>query len=169
MALKYKTIIGRAEPIDFITENHEYVSVAAKIDTGAYSSSVWASNIHKEGDELVFELFGRGHVAYTGHKIRSKKFETVNIENSFGKSETRYGLMLQIRFCGKKITTFFTLADRSKKIYPVLVGRKLLKGRYLVDVSLGHPVADEETEEKVGYKGLKKSSSQSNIYGVKNR
>jgi len=29
----------------------------------------------------------------------------------------------------------FTLADRSKKIYPILLGRKLLNDRFLVDSS----------------------------------
>lgn len=155
MAANYKTIIGRAEPIDFLVETEEYDAVPAKIDTGAYSSSVWASNVREENDELVFELFGKGHVNYTGEEIRIKKYQVVTIENSFGKSEKRYGVPLRVRFCGKKVTTFFTLADRSKKIYPVLIGRKLLKGRFLVDVSVGHPIADEETEENLGFNGLK--------------
>lgn len=151
----FKTIIGRAETIDFIVGESEYVKIPAKIDSGAFSSSVWASNIHEEGNELVFTLLGRGHEQYTGNEIRTKKYQVVTIENSFGKSEKRYGIMLRVRFCGKKVTTFFTLADRSKKIYPVLIGRKLLKGRYIVDVSLGNPIADEETEENLGFNGLK--------------
>jgi hypothetical protein len=155
MAVNYKTIIGRAEPIDFLIDGEEYDVVPAKIDTGAYSSSVWASNIREEKDELVFELFGKGHINYTGKEIRTSRYQVVTIENSFGKSEKRYGVQLRVRFCGKKVTTFFTLADRSKKIYPVLVGRKLLKGRYLVDVAQGHPIADEETEENLGFNGLK--------------
>ena len=155
MALNYKSVIGRAEPIDFLIGDDEYSNIAAKIDSGAYSSSVWASNIREQDGELVFELLGVGQPEYTGREIRTKKFQIVNVENSFGKSESRYGTMMRVRFCGKKVTTFFTLADRSKKIYPVLIGRKLLKGRYLVDVSVGHPVADEETEENLGYNGLK--------------
>lgn len=155
MATKYKTIIGRAEPIDFVVGVDEYVDIPAKIDTGAYSSSVWASDIREEDGELHFTLFGRDHEAYTGREVRVKKYQVVTIENSFGKSEKRYGVILKVRFCGKKVSTFFTLADRSKKIYPVLIGRKLLKGRYLVDVSIGNPVADEETEENLGFNGLK--------------
>ncbi|HTK39834.1 MAG TPA: RimK/LysX family protein [Patescibacteria group bacterium] len=155
MATNYKAIIGRAESIDFIGSDTEYLSIAAKVDTGAYSSSVWASNIVEQDGELSFELLGKGHEAYTGETIRMSKYSVVTIENSFGKSEKRYGVMLRVRFCGKKVSTFFTLSDRSKKIYPVLVGRKLLKGRFVVDVSGGHPVADEETEENLGYNGLK--------------
>lgn len=155
MATKYKTVIGRVEPIDFVMGSDEYSTVPAKIDTGAYSSSVWASSIREEAGELVFVLFSEGHPQYTGKEIRVKKYQTVHVENSFGNSEKRFGLMLRVRFCGKKVTTFFTLADRSQKIYSVLIGRKLLRGRYLVDVSQGSPVADEETEENLGYSGLK--------------
>lgn len=155
MTFKYKAIIGRAEAIDFILSNVEYQSIAAKVDTGAYSSSVWASNIEEIDGQLTFELLGPGHESYSGEKICMSKYQVVNIENSFGRSEKRYGVNLRVRFCGKKVSSFFTLADRSKKIYPVLIGRKLLKGRYLVDVSIGHPVADEETEENLGFNGLK--------------
>lgn len=151
----YKTVIGRAEPIDLLAGSTEIAGIAAKIDSGAYSSSVWASNIREENDVLVFTLLGPTHEAYTGEEISVKKYQKVKIENSFGKSEERYGVFLKVKFCGKRVTTFFTLSDRSKKIYPVLVGRKLLKGRFLVDVSIGHPVADEETEENLGFSGLK--------------
>lgn len=154
MAITYKSIIGRAEPIDFLGDP-DVTGVAAKIDTGAFSSSVWATNIREEDGGLLFTLLGPAHEAYTGEEVRVSKYQTVKVENSFGKSETRYGVMLKVKFCGKKITTFFTLADRSKKIYPVLIGRKMLKGRFLVDVSIGHPIADEETEESLGFSGLK--------------
>ncbi len=155
MAIKtFRTVIGRAETIDFTDESGS-LNVPAKIDTGAYSSSVWASNIIETDGTLEFELMGPGHPCYTGKKISTKNYRSVTIQNSFGKSEKRFGVELKVTFCGKRITSFFTLSDRSKKIYPVLIGRKLLKGRYLVDVSIGHPVADEETEESLGYSALK--------------
>lgn len=155
MAIKtYKTVIGRAETIDF-RDDAESLNVPAKIDTGAFSSSVWATNIVETDGTLEFELMGPGHINYTGNKIVTTNYRSVVIQNSFGKSEKRFGVDLKVTFCGKKVTSFFTLSDRSKKIYPVLIGRKLLKGRFLVDVSIGHPVADEETEESLGYSALK--------------
>ena len=36
---------------------------------------------------------------------------------------------------GKIFTTPFTLANRGKKVFPVLVGRKLLNRRFVVDSS----------------------------------
>lgn len=154
MAVNFKTIIGRAENIDFVIDENA-LGIPAKVDTGAYSSSVWASDIVEKDGVLEFVLLGSNHLQYTGKKISTTRYKEVTVQNSFGKSEKRYGLDLTVRFCGKKVTTFFTLADRSKKIYPVLIGRKLLKGRYVVDVTGGHPIADEETEETLGYSGLK--------------
>ena len=150
----FRTIIGRAESIDF-RDDPECVGIPAKIDTGAYSSSVWASNITERNGELEFELMGKGHPAYTGKKLKTKAYKMVTIQNSFGQSEVRFGVNLKVSFCGKRVTTFFTLSERSMKIYPVLIGRKMLKGRFLVDVSTGHPVASEETEENLGYPALK--------------
>lgn len=153
MSTLFKTIIGRAEAIDFVDTMQ--CDIPAKVDTGAYSSSVWASNIDEKDGMLRFTLLGKKHEQYTGEIIKTKNYKVVTIQNSFGESEKRYGVTLKVSFCGKRVKTFFTLADRSKKIYPVLIGRKLLKGRYLVDVSTGHPVADEETEENLSFVDLK--------------
>lgn len=149
---KFKTIIGRAETIEFDGISQP---VPAKVDTGAFSSSIWASKIVEKDGVLSFVLFDTDFTGYTGEVIETTKYALVRVENSFGKSEQRYRVDLKVVFCGKKFTSSFTLADRSSKIYPVLVGRKLLKGRFVVDVATGHPIADEETEENLGFSGLK--------------
>lgn len=150
--ISFQTIIGRAETIDIVGWAE---AIPAKVDTGALSSAISASNIHEKDGELHFTLFDKHSRYYAGKEIVTKQYQTVNVENSFGHSQERYGVELRVSFCGKKFKTFFTLSDRSQKIYPVLVGRKLLKGRFLVDVTKGHPVSDEMTEENLGFEGLK--------------
>ena len=152
---KFKTIIGRAESIIFLIRGDDTAPVPAKVDTGAFGSSVWATRIEERDGVLSFVLFDEDFIGFTGETINTSKYSRVRIENSFGESEYRYRVDLKVVFCGKKFTTSFTLADRSKKIYPVLVGRKLLKGRFVVDVAGGHPIADEDTEENLGFSGLK--------------
>jgi hypothetical protein len=141
-----KAIIGRAERVDF--PKGDIFGVPAKIDTGAWRSAIWASDIRVEDRKLKFKLLGTESEYYSGKDITLLKYEKVTVENSFGHAEERYSIKLAVRLAHKKLLSNFTLADRSQKTYPVLIGRKLLKGRFLVDVSEGQPVSDEEDEDK---------------------
>ena len=142
---KLKAIVGRAERVDF--PDGAITGVPAKIDTGAYRSSVWASNIYEKDGLLHFTLLGPASPYYSGEECTVKKFEVVEVENSFGHKEERYSIQLRMRMGSKTVRSNFTLADRSKKTYPVLIGRRHLRGRYVVDVSEGQPIDDEETNE----------------------
>lgn len=140
---RLKQIVGRAERVDF--PKGEVFGVPAKIDTGAYRSSVWATNIHEENGVLKFTLLGKKSEFYSGKECTVKKYEVVEVENSFGHKENRYSIQFRVKLGSWTVRTNFTLANRGEKIYPVLLGRKLLKNRYLVDVSEGDPLEDEET------------------------
>ena len=142
MKRKLKSIVGRAERVD-IPEADLY-GVPAKIDTGAYRTSVWASDIYEKDGKLYFKLLDKSSEFYSGKECVADKFEQVEVENSFGESEERYSTYLSIKLGSKKVLTNVTLSDRSKKTYPILIGRKMLRGKYLVDVSEGQPLNDEE-------------------------
>jgi hypothetical protein len=145
LSRRLKAIVGRVERVNF--PDGGVVGVPAKIDTGAYRSSVWASDIHEEAGVLTFTLLGPKSEWYSGKKYSTKDYERVEVENSFGQKQERYSVYIRIKMGPKTVKTNFTLSDRSSKIYPVLVGRKLLRGRYLVDVAEGEPLEDEETIE----------------------
>jgi hypothetical protein len=132
---KYKAIIGRAEFIELA--DFELSKVPAKTDTGAYSSSIHAKNIAivtKRGKEyLRFDLLA-DHPAYNrSHSVETRRFSVVTVSNSFGEAQKRYAVKLRVRLASKKFLTEFTLADRSVKTFPVLLGRQLLNKRFLVD------------------------------------
>ncbi|HEY1835933.1 MAG TPA: RimK/LysX family protein [Candidatus Saccharimonadales bacterium] len=139
-----KKIIGRAERIQFLDFSDQLVP--AKVDTGADISSVWVSDIQEQDGELSFTLFGAGSAYYKGETIRlpHKKFKLTRVANSFGAKESRYVVKLRIRVGGRIVKTTFTLADRSSKIYPVLLGQRLLKNKFLVDVTQGEPLKQAE-------------------------
>jgi hypothetical protein len=143
-----KIIIGRVEKIDF--PELGVSKVHAKIDTGADISSIWASGIHEADGVLKFKLFGRRSPHYTGKEIQFQKphYLLTRIANSFGHKELRYVVKLQLKIGGRVIVGTFTLADRSRKTYPVLIGRKLLNRKFLVDVSKGSPLAAVENQKK---------------------
>jgi len=132
----HKVVIGRAEELTFVMPM--VPDVPSKVDTGAYRSAVHATNITLSKDKklLSFELLGGHPVCGTlsqPHAVES--FKQVEIANSFGHKELRYEVRLKVKMGPKVFTSAFTLADRSKKIYPVLIGRKFLNDRFLIDTS----------------------------------
>jgi glutathione synthase/RimK-type ligase-like ATP-grasp enzyme len=127
------TTIGSKALIDFPELNLH--KVPAKVDTGADSSAIWTSRIKETKDgHLVFVLFNEGSNFYTGSEINSKTYKQTLVKNSSGTKELRYKVRLLMEINGRKIRAWFTLADREAMQYPVLVGRRLLKNKFIVDV-----------------------------------
>lgn len=147
---RYKSIIGRYEFITF--PDYLLFDIPAKIDTGANYSSIHAEDIKiitKNGvKQLEFTLM-QGHKSYDySRKIVVKEFRTSQIENSFGHSERRYVVTLKCKLANKVFKTDFTLADRSKKAFPILLGRKLLSGRFVIDTSMNN-ISQKVLKEKL--------------------
>ncbi len=128
------TTIGRTASAAFPAEGIRDVPV--KIDTGADSSSIWASELRMGDDGVLhFVLFGQGSPFYSGTLHSSKKYTVHLIRSSNGSAQVRYKVQLSIVLEGRPIRGSFTLADRSKNSYPVLVGCSLLNKKFVVDVS----------------------------------
>lgn len=129
-----KVIIGRAELLHFM--DYEMADIPAKVDTGAYRSAAHADKISlsEDGQTLSFRLLG-GHpvCGNLATVVETKNFDEVWIANSFGHREKRYEVKLRVKLGPKIFWATFSLADRSKKIYPILLGRKMLNNRFLID------------------------------------
>lgn len=131
------------KPKDYIILNStEYIDVAgaknipAKIDTGADSSAIWASDIKMEPSGfLSFVLFDEKSPFYTGQRLSTDHYTVKSIRSSHGDQQVRYLVELKITLSGQSFDTTFTLANRSRNNFPVLIGRRTLKNRFLVDVS----------------------------------
>lgn len=131
----FPAIIGRSELIDLLDLG---VQVPAKVDTGAYRSSIHCSRAVeiKRGDQEVLQADLLGHpCAPTVRTLEFTDYELVTVRNSFGDRAIRYKIRLRVKLGPKIFWSSFTLADRSNNIMPVLVGRELLKNRFLVDVT----------------------------------
>lgn len=146
---KSLTIIGRAELVHLLDAHTS--AIPAKVDTGADISSVWASDVQETESGLTFTLFDSSSSFYNGQVITLPKgeYRLTRIANSFGTKELRYVVKLRVEVKGRIVKTSFSLADRSLKTYPILLGRRLLKGKFLVDVSLGEPLAKREKANRV--------------------
>ena len=128
-----KDIIGREVAIDF---GDEIKAVPAKVDTGADSSAVWASDIFVDRDHVLhFKLFDDGSPYYTGIEHTTKQFSVAMTKSSSGDMMLKYRVKLPITIAGRSLCTSFGLSDRSTHNYPILIGRRTLSGKFIVDVS----------------------------------
>jgi hypothetical protein len=127
---KNMRLIGRREYVNFPQLNLNHIE--AKIDTGAYTCAIHCNHISlkdKNGKPtLCFQLLD--DTTYHFEHFTRKK-----IKNSFGEMEERYIIKTLINIGKKKINTTISLSDRGNMRYPVLIGRKLLKGKFVVDVN----------------------------------
>lgn len=123
-------IIGRLDKIDLT--DLELMDVEAKIDTGAYGCALHCHKIQLvEKDEqqtLKFQFKKRGKWYYY------EAFSEKNVKSSTGISETRFVIKTSLVIFGKKQLVEFSLTDRSNMKFPILIGRKFLNKKYLVDV-----------------------------------
>ena len=127
-----RQIIGRNVYVDF---GRRAIGVSAKVDTGADSSSVWASNIRVDKDGVLrFSLFGKGSPHYNGKVFRRTNYLVAVVRSSSGHEQIRYRTHFTITIKGRKIKALFNLSDRSNNVYPVLIGRRTIAGKFLVDV-----------------------------------
>ncbi len=130
----HKIIIGRSEKLNF-TDLHIH-GVPAKVDTGAYRSAIHASDIVEDDGEVSFTVLGGHPVCGTmAQRLSTREFRKVTVANSFGHEEDRYEVQLKVKLGPKIFKAKFTLADRSKKIYPILLGRTMLNRRFLIDTN----------------------------------
>jgi hypothetical protein len=131
-----KQVIGCHTRVAFLDNSVKPAS--AKVDTGAASSSVWASNLAiDDKGHLHFVLFDKDSRYYTGKEIVKEHYRIKVIRSSNGHEQIRYTVKLRVSIENRKFLATFTLADRSRNTFPVLIGSRLLKNKFLVDVSKG--------------------------------
>lgn len=134
-----KTIIGRKTLVDL--PDFDMRGLIAKTDTGAYKNALHCSSIEVirvgKRDYLSFKLLDPQHELYSDKLITVRNFAKTRVVNSFGQSQTRYVISTRLQLPGNadQFEAEFTLANRSQLKAPILLGRKFLRHRYVVDVS----------------------------------
>jgi len=134
---KTKTLIGRAEKVTFPQLGD--LILYARIDTGAKTSSIWATDIKETKDGLSVRFASIHHEVYA-HESIFPHYDRVRVASSMGHEQIRYKIKMPIRLGGRRIIASFTLADRGTQVYPVLIGRSTLAGKFIVDVTKGSPL-----------------------------
>lgn len=129
-------IIGRKDKVDF-PELGLY-DIDAKIDTGAYTSSIHCHDIRVMDEvgisKVRFRLLDPSRPTYNNKEFTHSIYAKREIKNSFGQVEERYIIKTKILLFDELFDTELSLTDRSRMVYPVLLGRKLLFNHFVVDV-----------------------------------
>lgn len=158
--MKRLSIIGRVERISL--PDFGLTGIPAKVDTGADSSSLWASGIKKTARGLEFYLFGPQSKYYNEEKVTvpPSRYTITRVASSFGQKELRYKVKLRVLVHGRVIHATITLANRSNKTYPMLLGRRMLHNKFVVDVAKGSPLKAIEREKKQRLEKILKTVSE---------
>ncbi|NWK57603.1 ATP-dependent zinc protease [Verrucomicrobiaceae bacterium N1E253] len=138
--------------IESLTLEKEKVQFQARIDTGAQTSSISAINIQqyeRDGKKWVrFEI--NGGPDDQAIKMERPLSRIVQIKRHGADAVERPVVYLIVSIGNIKCRCEFSLTDRSKYEFPVLIGRNFLSGRAMVDVSrkhLAHPISKEESKK----------------------
>lgn len=127
-------IIGEVETVQVEPSKLRY---AARIDTGAESSSIHSENIQLvERDGKRYVVFSLRDPATGALVSLERKFRRrVIIKQKVGKPERRYVVKLWLTLGKVKELVEVTLTNRSDFKYKLLIGRNLLIDTAIVDVS----------------------------------
>ena len=136
--LKDKIMIGRVEWVELPDLKMKF---RARIDTGAKTTSLHASNIEE------FQRDGEAWVKFRTKDTQGRDLELVRrvesaqkVLNAGGASERRYVVREKIKL--GSVVREINLNDREKMDYKFLIGRNFLLGHFTVDVARSHVLGD---------------------------
>ena len=128
-----KQIIGCKEIISII--NLDLYNLDAKIDTGADSNAIHCDEIEIKDNMVTFRLLDEIHEAYHGRKITLPIYKIKKVKSSNGQIQKRPSVKVIVDFMGNRYESVVSLTDRSDMKFPMLIGRKFMANKFLVDVS----------------------------------
>ncbi|MEO6867347.1 MAG: RimK/LysX family protein [Gaiellales bacterium] len=137
-----KRVIGRVERVDL--PRFGLFGLEAKVDTGALTSSIHCADVRIEAEDedgmrvISFTLLDPEHPDYNGRRFRARRVDTRTVRSSNGEVQERHVIEADVVIADQTIRTKFNLADREAMNYPILLGRRLLRGTFLVDVGRRH-------------------------------
>lgn len=136
MTMPSSTVVGWIETVTFPNQG---ITLDAKLDTGAGISSLSVTGLER------FKRKGKTWYRFTIHGADGKKATLEQQTRRFARvsraevTDTRRPIVrLKVCVGGHAVLTDFTLTDRSGQDYQVLIGRRFLAGRALVDSSRTH-------------------------------
>ncbi|MFT6866551.1 MAG: hypothetical protein ACJA08_001382 [Cyclobacteriaceae bacterium] len=115
-------------------------NLPVKIDTGAYGCALHCHHAEVIDDAgkptLRYKILDPKHADYRDSYYYTTDFTFKKVRSSVGIAEKRFAIKSDITVFGKNYKVTFTLVNRRKMRYPILIGRKFLSNKFLVNVAL---------------------------------
>lgn len=128
-----KKNIGRIDKADFPLLN--LMNIEIKVDTGAYTSSIHCKNLKIEDNYLKCNFLDEEHPLYHEREIVFDEYDVKVVKSSNGIAQARYRIKTEIILFGETKEIYLTLSDREEMKFPVLLGRKFLTRKFMVDIN----------------------------------
>jgi len=142
--------IGRTDRVDF--PELELRNIKAKVDTGAYTSSIHCLDIKEieinEEKWIEFKLLDPSHIQYNNKVFKVKNYTEKIVKSSFGHVESRFIIETDIIIFAEQYKIELSLSERSSMKYPILLGRKFLTNNFIVDTA-DHNLSYKLKKEKI--------------------
>ncbi|TXD46509.1 ATP-dependent zinc protease [Polaribacter sp. IC073] len=133
-----KITIGRSDKADF--PELSLYEIDLKVDSGAYTSSIHCSNISEitvDGASLIqFTLLDPEHPFYNNKEFTSKNYASKIVKSSNGISEKRFMIHTEIFIFNQTFPIYLTLSERKDMKFPILLGRKFLNKKFVIDTTM---------------------------------
>lgn len=128
-----KILIGRTDVVDF--PNLNLFGIDIKVDSGAYTSSIHCHHIEIEKNILKCRFLDPEHQEFHQKPLLFIDFKQKNVKSSNGIIEKRYLIKTDILIFDKIRSIELTLTERGSMRFPVLLGRKFLSRKFIIDTS----------------------------------
>jgi len=146
---EHKIFIGRLDKADF--PDLELTNINIKIDSGAYTSSIHCSTIKeiKEGNtsSLRLKFLDDTYSNFLDKEFIFTEYTSKIVKSSNGLSEKRFLIKTTILLFDIKFPIHLTVTERTGMKYPVLLGRKFLNKKFVIDTAkknLSHKLKHKE-------------------------
>jgi len=142
--------IGRKDKADFPELGLKNINV--KVDTGAFTSSIHSHEIKEvenNGEKHIeFKLLDPSHPKYKDKIFKSKNYKEKSVKSSFGDVEQRYVIKTNIVIFSREYPIELSLSQRTEMKFPILLGRKFVNRKFIVNTSLKNVSYKLKKDEK---------------------
>ena len=143
-------IIGRVDKADFPELGLKNINI--KVDTGAYTSSIHSHHIKEvesNGEKYIeFVVLDPSYPKFKDKVFKVKNYKEKSIKSSFGNIEKRFIIKTNIVVFEQTYQIELSLSKRSEMRYPILLGRKFLNKKFMVNTTQKNLSYKQKLEQK---------------------